>query len=59
MEATILEAEDVLAQLERDLVSDAVATNPSALNDCWNSIEKAKERIAGLYNRWEELEQRR
>ncbi|MEP6754220.1 MAG: hypothetical protein ABJA67_01865, partial [Chthonomonadales bacterium] len=59
METTIHAAEEEVTRLEARMLLPEVATNPLALAECWEQVGAAKERVAELYSRWEELEGRR
>jgi ATP-binding cassette subfamily F protein uup len=56
MEGTILEAENRLAAARAGVEDPAVATDPSALQERCNELEKARQGVERLYARWAELE---
>jgi len=56
MEETILEAEAELEAAERHLGDPAVASDAKNAHRAYLDHEKAKERVAELYRRWAELE---
>ncbi len=56
MEETILGAETELESAADHLADPQVASNAEAAHDAFLAHEKAKERVADLYRRWAELE---
>jgi ATP-binding cassette subfamily F protein uup len=56
MEGTILEAENRLAAAQAGVEDPAVATDPAALQERCNELEKARQAVEKLYARWAELE---
>jgi ATP-binding cassette subfamily F protein uup len=59
MEERIESAEAKVCELEQLLADPGVASDHVRLQECWRELEAAKERVAGLYARWEELETKR
>ena len=58
MEETILAAETELEAAAERLADPAVATDPDAANEAFETHRRAKERVEVLYERWAELERR-
>jgi len=58
MEDDIQEAEEAVAELERQLADPEVCSDAERLRACWEAHPKAKERVAHLYARWQELEEK-
>ncbi|HSL16883.1 MAG TPA: ABC-F family ATP-binding cassette domain-containing protein, partial [Methylomirabilota bacterium] len=58
MEATILAAEAELVAAEACLADPAVASNAEAAHEAYLAHEQAKVKVAGLYRRWAELEEK-
>lgn len=57
METTILEAEDAVAALEEAIqVPGFYEQGHAVVQETLGALEAARERVAGLYARWEELE---
>jgi len=56
MEGAILEAENRLAAAQAGVEDPAVATDPAALQERCNELEKARQGVEKLYARWAELE---
>ncbi len=59
METTIHGAEQEVDRLEKLMLFPSVSSDPVALGKTWNEVIVAKEKVAAMYARWEELEQRR
>ncbi len=59
MEVAILQAEEVLDAVTRDLEDPGIASNAGRLQQCSEAYEAAKSRVDALYARWEELESKR
>lgn len=58
MEDDILAAEEEVAELERQLADPEVCSDAERLRACWEAHPKAKERVAALYARWQDLEEK-
>ena len=58
MEETILEAEAELEAAAEHLADPDVASDADAAHQAFLAHEEAKERVAGLYRRWAELEEK-
>ena len=58
MEKNILEAEAELASAEDHLADPQVASNADAAHRAFLETERARERVANLYRRWAELEEK-
>jgi ATP-binding cassette subfamily F protein uup len=56
MEAKLLEAENRLTAAQAAVEDPAVATDPAALQERCNELEKARQEVERLYGRWAELE---
>jgi ATP-binding cassette subfamily F protein uup len=56
MEAKLLDAENRLAAAQAAVEDPAVATDPAALQERCNELEKARQEVERLYGRWAELE---
>ncbi len=56
MEATILEAETELETAAARLADPAIASNPEAVHEAFETHRHAQERVDALYQRWAELE---
>jgi ATP-binding cassette subfamily F protein uup len=59
MEETILAAEEEAESLRRQMEDPDTATDSTRLQSCWEAHQRAQERIASLYARWEALEAKR
>ena len=59
IEAKIEAAEEVLADVQRQMEDPAVASNPVKLQEAWDAMPRAAEAVTALYARWEELEAKR
>jgi len=58
MESKIEAADAAVSDLESKLHDPAVASDPSKLQETWNSLEESKRKVEQLYARWEDLESR-
>jgi len=58
MEQKILAAEEVLAARQRALDDPAVASDPVAVQGCYEAWEAARIAVETLYARWAELEEK-
>jgi ATP-binding cassette subfamily F protein uup len=58
MEGRIEAAEAEVARLERTLEDPAVASDAARLQEAWDALNAARERVSRLYERWEALEVR-
>lgn len=58
MDETILTAEAELEAAAERLADPAVGSDPGAANEAFIAHEKAKNRVAELYRRWAELEEK-
>lgn len=56
IEETIMAAETEVERLESRLTSPEVATDSVRLQETWEELNRARERVTHLYSRWEELE---
>jgi ATP-binding cassette subfamily F protein uup len=56
MESKIEAADAAVADLESKLHDPAVASDPARLQETWNALESARQKVEQLYARWEELE---
>lgn len=59
MEGAIEQAEAAQEELERQLADPQTATDPEKLDECWRRLEKVKTEVEALYDRWDELEEKR
>jgi ATP-binding cassette subfamily F protein uup len=59
IEQDISRVEDQIQALERDLERPEVVTDASKLQHIWEELPRRKERLAALYDRWQELEDRK
>ncbi len=59
MEATILAAESRLEELEKLMNAPEVMANPTQLQQYWQEQQTLQAATDQLYNRWDELEQRK
>ncbi len=59
MEERILAAEARLGELEALMGSERVMADPAQLHRYWEEQQELQEKIGQLYDRWDELEQRR
>lgn len=59
MEATILAAESRLEELEKLMNAPEVMANPAQLQQYWQEQQTLQTATDQLYNRWDELEQRK
>ena len=59
MEERILAAEARLGELEALMGSERVMADPAQLHRYWDEQQELQEKIGQLYDRWDELEQRR
>jgi ATP-binding cassette subfamily F protein uup len=58
MEATILAAEAELEAAQARLADPAVASDAEAAHEAFLAHEQAKAKVADLYRRWAELEEK-
>ena len=58
MEMNILEAEAELEKAEEHLADPQVASDADAAHLAFLETEKAREKVANLYHRWAELEEK-
>lgn len=59
IEERILEAEENKERLEEIINDPAVAADPEKLRQCWAELEKCQKDVEQLYQRWDELEQKK
>jgi ATP-binding cassette subfamily F protein uup len=59
MESKIEAADAAVAEMEAKLHDPAVASDHAKLQETWNALEAAKQKVEQLYARWEELEARK
>ena len=59
IEERILEAEENKERLEEIINDPAVAADPEKLRQCWAELEKCQKHVEQLYQRWDELEQKK
>ncbi len=59
MEEKLLAAEAVVEEFAAELSSPEVAADPARLDSCWQKLEEAKKEVDRLYQRWDELEEKR
>ncbi len=59
IEKQILKAERALEKTQQDANSDAVLADPKALKECCEKLAQQQQVVEDLYNRWEELEDKR
>jgi ATP-binding cassette subfamily F protein uup len=56
----IIAAEDNrLKQLQKKMELPEIVSNPEELAQCWQEVEAAQVEVERLYNRWDELEEKR
>lgn len=56
IEARIEEIENRIAEIDNEFMQEEVATNSAKLNELTNEKDGLNDELAGLYDRWEELE---
>lgn len=56
IEETIQEAEVLVEELQQQMESPEVVSNPVAAAQCWEELEEAQKEVERLYTRWDELE---
>lgn len=56
IEARIEEIENRIADIDNEFMQDEVATNSAKLNELTSEKDGLNDELAGLYDRWEELE---
>ena len=56
IEARIEEIENRIADIDNEFMQEEVATNSAKLNELTNERDGLNDELAGLYDRWEELE---
>ena len=59
IEDQVLEAEEKVRRLEAELESPDLASNHEKLNAAYEAHQAAVDRVESLYNRWQELEEKR
>jgi len=59
MEERILVAEEIHDSLQKEIEMPETAGDPDKLNECWQRLENAKAEIEILYDRWNELEEKK
>ena len=58
IEAKIEAAEQEVAALQKQMEDPIIASDHTKLQECWDKLPLAQERVVVLYARWEELESR-
>ena len=59
MEEAIQKAEEEEANLQQIMDNPDTASNPEKLQECWQKLEQTRKTILSLYERWEELEDKK
>jgi ATP-binding cassette subfamily F protein uup len=59
MEERILNAEELLEELQQRMELPETTSDPARIHECWEELQKAQEAVDALYARWDELEQKR
>ena len=59
LEGKIEEAETLQARLEEELANPDSAAEPTKLEECWQKLEAVKQEVEALYDRWQELEEKK
>lgn len=59
IEEKIMEGEEEQERLQRVMDAPETATNPQLLESVWADLEKAKQDVGKLYERWDELEEKK
>ncbi|MDJ0621448.1 MAG: ABC-F family ATP-binding cassette domain-containing protein [Desulfocapsaceae bacterium] len=59
LEGKIEELETLQAILEEELVNPSCSADPEKLEECWQKLEAVKKEVEALYDRWQELEEKK
>jgi ATP-binding cassette subfamily F protein uup len=59
IEETIAAEDDRLKQLQKKMELPEIVSDPEALAQCWQEVEAAQVEVERLYNRWDELEEKK
>lgn len=59
IEEKILLAEQEQEHLQEQMESPEIISDPERLHACWVALQSAQEQVTALYDRWEELEQKK
>ncbi len=59
MEERILDAEAEQQRLRKLMADSEISANPDELQKCWLDLEEVEKKVVLLYNRWEELEEKK
>ena len=59
MESRILEAEQEAEAIRTEMQSPEVVSDGPRLQSCYERLQAAESRVASLYDRWAELEEKR
>jgi ATP-binding cassette subfamily F protein uup len=59
IEETIATEDNRLKQLQKKMELPEIISNPEELAQCWQEVEAAQVEVDRLYNRWDELEEKR
>jgi len=59
IEERILAGEGELERLRVLVEQPEVATDPGRVVECWEELQRLEEEVAGLYRRWQELEEKK
>ncbi len=59
MEDKISEAEATLEEIQKEMEADKTAADPHRLEECWQRQQKLQHEIEKLYDRWDELEEKK
>jgi len=59
MEGKILEAEEEESALQKIMESPETSADTEMLHDCWQKLESVQKKVSSLYERWEELEEKK
>ena len=59
MEETILKAEEKEVNLQLAMESPDISSSPEKLQECWQQLDQVRKTIHSLYERWEELEEKK
>jgi len=59
MEESILAAEEELERLRKRMADPHIAGDADELQKCWQQHEEAEQKVAALYDTWDELERKK
>ena len=59
MDEKIMQAEEIRDRLENRINDPALGSEPESLQKTWQELEQARSHVDRLYERWDELEEKK